>query len=557
MKDTKRILSLIIAVLLVVCAFSAIASAASVYNTGARHEPATSLSAQALAYYGAAHSYASLSGLAPATLKTTLGTLMESTLTNPVSYSSLTTHWAYTDAQNGVAGTQLFYSDATGETFNREHVWPQGRGYFSQSGAGCDLHHLRPTNAGVNNSRGDHTMGNVKAKGLSFNTATYVGKEVLWFVGGYSANDCNGLVEPLDDVKGDVARILLYVYTTYPENTNLFTKQSSGSIGSQTSNGEKVIESLETLLEWCLLDPPDAWEMGRNDMTQNIQGNRNVFIDYPEYAWLLFGLPVPDGLVSPSGSTGATPGPTRTPAPSPTPPESPGSDWVLTDLKDIGPGDSVVITMRTSSATYALPHNNGTTAAPTGIIKAVSDNRLVAAPDASLQWNVIPQGDGYTFCPYGTTGTWLYTTAANNGVRIGTDTNRAWTLDAASGYLKHTATGRFLGVLTDNPDWRAYTATTINIGGQTLGFYVKSTSAATPTPTPTPTPSPQPQRGDANEDGLVNAADAAAILRHLVRLTTLSPQGLLNAKVTDGTGQVSAADAAKILRYLVRLEKEL
>jgi len=64
-------------------------------------------------------------------------------------------------------------------------------------------------------------------------------------------------------------------------------------------------------------------------------------------------------------------------------------------------------------------------------------------------------------------------------------------------------------------------------------------------------------RGDANEDGLVNAADAAAILRHLVRLTTLTDQGLLNAKVTDGPGQVSAADAAKILRWLVRLEKEL
>jgi len=64
-------------------------------------------------------------------------------------------------------------------------------------------------------------------------------------------------------------------------------------------------------------------------------------------------------------------------------------------------------------------------------------------------------------------------------------------------------------------------------------------------------------RGDANVDGVVNAADAAAILRHLVRLQTLTPQGLLNAKVTDGPAPVSAADAAKILRYLVRLELAL
>ena len=91
---------------------------------------------------------------------------------------------------------------------------------------------------------------------------------------------------------------------------------------------------------------------------------------------------------------------------------------------------------------------------------------------------------------------------------------------------------------------------------------VSVTVAAPPTPTPTRTPTPTPipistKRGDANGDHVVNAADAAAILRHLVRLQTLSPQGLINAKVTDGPGPVSAADAAKILRWLVRLEKEL
>ncbi|MCL2696011.1 MAG: Ig-like domain-containing protein [Clostridiales bacterium] len=65
------------------------------------------------------------------------------------------------------------------------------------------------------------------------------------------------------------------------------------------------------------------------------------------------------------------------------------------------------------------------------------------------------------------------------------------------------------------------------------------------------------ERGDANCDWLVNAADAAAILRYLVELQTLLPQGLLNAKVTSGTAPVSAADAAKILRYLVDLETTL
>jgi len=64
--------------------------------------------------------------------------------------------------------------------------------------------------------------------------------------------------------------------------------------------------------------------------------------------------------------------------------------------------------------------------------------------------------------------------------------------------------------------------------------------------------------GDADCNGVVNAADAAAILRHLVQLKPLSKQSLLNAKVTLPLDRpVSAADAARILRWLVELEKNL
>ncbi|MCL2695070.1 MAG: putative Ig domain-containing protein [Clostridiales bacterium] len=65
------------------------------------------------------------------------------------------------------------------------------------------------------------------------------------------------------------------------------------------------------------------------------------------------------------------------------------------------------------------------------------------------------------------------------------------------------------------------------------------------------------RRGDANCDNSISAADAAIILRYLVELSQLSELGLLNAKVTSGSGAVSAADAAKILRYLVQLEQTL
>ena len=58
--------------------------------------------------------------------------------------------------------------------------------------------------------------------------------------------------------------------------------------------------------------------------------------------------------------------------------------------------------------------------------------------------------------------------------------------------------------------------------------------------------------GDANCDGQVTAADAAAILRSLVNLAQLSQQGMINADV-DGDGEVTAADASAILRYIVKL----
>ena len=59
----------------------------------------------------------------------------------------------------------------------------------------------------------------------------------------------------------------------------------------------------------------------------------------------------------------------------------------------------------------------------------------------------------------------------NNGVRVGTNTNKTWTIDATSGYLKHAGTSRYLGVYTTTPDWRAYTSINANITNQTLSFW--------------------------------------------------------------------------------------
>jgi endonuclease I len=41
---------------------------------------------------------------------------------------------------------------------------------------------------------------------------------------------------------------------------------------------------LSDLLAWHLADPPDAEELARNDVIQSFQGNRNPFVDHPQWA---------------------------------------------------------------------------------------------------------------------------------------------------------------------------------------------------------------------------------------------------------------------------------
>ena len=160
---------------------------------------------------------------------------------------------------------------------NREHVWPQSLGGNNTSGGGADLHHIRPSENLINSTRGNMLYGNVSSgKPVSGNLSNSLG--------GYSGT----YFEPLDNVKGDVARICLYMYVRW--NT-----------GWGCSSVTEVFQSVDVLLDWCEQDPVDTWEMGRNEVVGAIQGNRNVFIDYPEYAWQLFGREVPEDMITPSG----------------------------------------------------------------------------------------------------------------------------------------------------------------------------------------------------------------------------------------------------------------
>ena len=311
----KRTAAIIVTVLLALTlCFGATSAGSANHNGGQRHEICTSLSDAANSYYQGANAYETLSEQTGAALLSSLRTLMTTTHTKKTSYSDSRDMAYLTDSQSSDGKIVLLYTsvlvtqgDFIGSGsigWNREHVWPKSLGGFKNEGAGADLHHVRPSDVTTNAKRANLKYGNVEsgtdAKGSSL-------------VGGASGGTYTGsYFEPLDNVKGDVARICLYVYACY------------GGELAQCNNITNVFQSVDVLLEWCALDPVDAWEMGRNDVVGAIQGNRNVFIDYPEYAWLIFEREIPADMTTPSGKAAQS-------TPTPDQPKDPQPDQGTTD----------------------------------------------------------------------------------------------------------------------------------------------------------------------------------------------------------------------------------
>ena len=145
--------------------------------------------------------------------------------------------------------------------------------------------------------------------------------------------------------------------------------------------------------------------------------------------------------------------------------------WVATDINNISSTDLVVITMTNSSGTtYAMSNNNGTGSAPAAVEVEVDGTSLTSEITENIKWNVGGSNDAYTFYPNGDASKWLYATTTNNGVRVGTNANKTFKIDATSGYLFHNGTSRYIGVY-NSQDWRCYTTVHDNIKNQTLKFY--------------------------------------------------------------------------------------
>ena len=255
------------------------------YNWGTRGETATSLSASAVGFYAdnaisyetlaALSGAAELTGVPDSALYIALQKLMKENHTHLTNYGETRPLYARTDCENGGGTISSFYSGAAigpdwdkGATWNREHTWPNSKGLGGDDEN--DIMMLRPTAKSENYGRNNDAYGESS--------------------GYYHPNaESDGIT----DVRGDVTRIFLYVYVRWG-NVN-----GNGKYDTWGTRG--VMESEEILLKWMEEDPVDTWELGRNDVVQTITGTRNVFVDYPELAFLLFAEEIPADMVTPSG----------------------------------------------------------------------------------------------------------------------------------------------------------------------------------------------------------------------------------------------------------------
>lgn len=151
------------------------------------------------------------------------------------------------------------------------------------------------------------------------------------------------------------------------------------------------------------------------------------------------------------------------------------SGWIETAIGDLGASDVFVI-VGSNGSTYAMTNDKGANSAPVASAVTIANSKITSDVADNIKWNISGNAtDGYTFYPNGDSESWLYCTNTNNGVRVGTNTNKTFTI--ADGYLKHSGTSRYVGIY-NSQDWRCYTATSTNINNQAFNFYKYSAGSA-------------------------------------------------------------------------------
>ncbi len=243
------------------------------YNTNGTSASSNTITATTTASDPFNGYYNSVSGLTGTALKSGLHTLIHNNTYS--SYSGAKVYLYQTlDLQAGYIRCVYIGQDYnvgysyTGSTDpNTEHTFAQSwMGTSEVNIKTADLHHLFPTNSGVNSSRGNLPYGVVSTQTTTY--ATYNG-----YVSKRGTNAAGQTVfEPALQHKGDCARALLYFTTRYEMSLSI-----SG------------VDMLPTMLAWHAADPVSTWEYNRNASIYSFMSNRNPYVDHPEYVSSIWG----------------------------------------------------------------------------------------------------------------------------------------------------------------------------------------------------------------------------------------------------------------------------
>lgn len=203
-----------------------------------------------------------------------------------------------TSQQCGNAGPE-------GTCYNREHLVAQS--FFDDTATNPmknDAHHVLPSDSKVNGWRNNFPFGVVDVSAGSnpcnsgaSNTPCYSTNGSLKGNNknsGYSAGFSATVFEPINEFKGDVARAFFYFVTRYETQMNAFYSNPANTSEVKAmfdGSNDKAFSNtfLEILKQWHILDPVSPKEIAVNNAIYTYQGNRNPYIDHPEYVAIIWG----------------------------------------------------------------------------------------------------------------------------------------------------------------------------------------------------------------------------------------------------------------------------
>lgn len=238
--------------------------------------------------------YASVDDTSASTLFSSLRTIINSGASIG-SYDALWTSYKTTDVGDDGKIVDI-YSNTTsftpgsdqcgtysseGDCYNREHTIPKSWWGGAKTNQGADLFIVYPSDGKVNGMRSNYPFGEVS-------NATYASNNNYSLLGSskYSVN-ADKVFEPNDEWKGDMARVYFYAATKWSGSNGWTSGEGATCFGNNTYVLTDYAVNL--FVKWHLEDPPSDYEIARNSKVYSIQGNRNPYIDHPEYVTTIWG----------------------------------------------------------------------------------------------------------------------------------------------------------------------------------------------------------------------------------------------------------------------------